>query len=447
MSKHAGKDLGWLVRITGCSAVVPGPAGGVGGLAAGSVTQVVYDLAVIGAGPAGAAAALACLQQQPAARVLLCDAATFPRDKVCGDGISGHALDLLDALGVGQVTADYQPIHQLHLRSPHGVHTVGALARPARVIPRTVFDARLVDAALARGAELVHRRVRRIEQRDGYVVLDNEIAARALVGADGANSLVRGHLGASAGRMAVAIRGYARTGAAGDELLIAVVERHCPAYAWSFPTGTGTSNIGFGVFDERVSGGRRTLVDRLAAEIPGQYVDPATLRGHRLPLTTGRPRLADGRILLAGDAAGLVNPLTGEGIHYALLSGALAGRAALTGPRAGRTYRQALHRRLRRHLTHTAVLARCLRSPRFVDVAFSAARRRHVFDTIVELGLGEGVAGPGMFAALAAHYGLRMTSELTGQLRRAGRGPSAVPTLTATRPDLSNRSLTGAGAR
>lgn len=145
-------------------------------------------------------------------------------------------------------------MHRLHLRSPHGYHATGALPGPARVVPRAVFDARLVDAVTARGGELVQRRVRRLEQRPGYVVLDGEVAARVVIGADGANSVVRRHLGPTAERMAVAIRGYAPTGAADGELLVAVVEQHCPAYAWSFPTGEGTSNIGFGVFDERVAG-------------------------------------------------------------------------------------------------------------------------------------------------------------------------------------------------
>lgn len=395
------------------------------------VMSELYDLAVIGAGPAGAAAALACLRRKPDARVLLLDAASFPRDKVCGDGISGYALALLDGLGVGHVTADYHPVHRLHLRSPHGRHVTGALAGSARVVPRAVFDARLVDAATARGAELTQRRVRRIEQRVGYLVLDREIAARVVVGADGANSVVRSHLGATARHMALAIRGYAPTGAAGGELLIAMSERHCPAYAWSFPTGHGTSNIGFGVFDEQVAGGRRTLVDRLTAELPTQCADPATLRGHRLPLTTGRPRLADGRILLAGDAAGLVNPITGEGIHYALLSGALAGCAALSGAYAGRTYRQALRRRLRWHLYHTTVLARCVRSPRFADSAIAAAGQPRAFDTIVGLGLGDGLAGPAALGALAGHYAANAASGLARALsegRYATLQPVPAPT-------------------
>lgn len=145
-------------------------------------------------------------------------------------------------------------------------------------------------------------------------------------------------------------------------------------------------------------------MDRLADALPGQIADPATIRGHRLPLSTGRPRLPDVRVLLVGDAAGLVNPLSGEGIHYALLSGAQAGEAALQGHRAGRCYRAAVRRRLRRHLVHTAVLARCARSPRFVDAAVAAAHQREVFAGIARLGLGEGTIDATMLAAVARRY-------------------------------------------
>src|SRR5205823_1088681 len=108
--------------------------------------------------------------------------------------------------------------------------------------------------------------------------------------------------------------------------VIATTPQRWPAYAWSFPLGDGRANVGYG---ELVSAGttRQGLVEGLHRLLPG--VAPLALRAHRLPLSTERPRQPDGRVLLAGDAASLINPLTGEGIFYAVLSGALAGRAAL----------------------------------------------------------------------------------------------------------------------
>jgi flavin-dependent dehydrogenase len=101
--------------------------------------------------------------------------------------------------------------------------------------------------------------------------------------------------------------------------------------------------------------------------------------------------LPDGRVLLAGDAASLINPLTGEGIFYAVLSGALAGAAAVRGPGAGRAYRQALGRRLGRHLLHSSTAAWVSRWPRLMDAAFRAgADDQRVFDDVVDLGLADG---------------------------------------------------------
>jgi flavin-dependent dehydrogenase len=97
-------------------------------------------------------------------------------------------------------------------------------------------------------------------------------------------------------------------------------------------------------------------------------------------------------VLLAGDAASLINPLTGEGIYYALASGRLAGEAAVTAPQAPlRAYRLALRATLGRHLRTTDVLARAAQSPRFIDAAIAtAARRSDVFDLLVDVGLGSG---------------------------------------------------------
>jgi menaquinone-9 beta-reductase len=362
---------------------------------------------VVGAGPAGAAAALEARRLRPDAAVALVDKAAFPRDKACGDGIGPHAIDELAALGASGVLEGYPPIRGLRLRSPSGLEVAGDPARPNHVVPRAVLDARLVEAATAAGAELRRAGVRRLEQHDGMVVVDGELAGRVVVGADGANSTVRRLLGAppnSERSLAIAVRGYAPAPAGRPEQLIAWVAEGWPAYVWSFPTGTGVANVGYGLLRSRFHGDRAELHRRLHDLLPEADPDPASLRAHHLPFSSSRPPLGRGRVLLAGDAASLVNPLSGEGIYYALLSGRLAAQAALTAPRDPvAAYRCLLTRALGRHLRHAAVLARAIHAPALAEAGLGAAAASpRLFDTLVELGLGQARITPRLLAALPA---------------------------------------------
>jgi flavin-dependent dehydrogenase len=107
-------------------------------------------------------------------------------------------------------------------------------------------------------------------------------------------------------------------------------------------------------------------------------------------------------VLLAGDAASLINPLTGEGIFYAVLSGALAGAAAVSGGDAGRAYRRALNARLGRHLRHSSTASWASRWPPLMDAVFrAAADDQRVFDDVVHLGLADGRLTPRTLTAAA----------------------------------------------
>ena len=374
--------------------------------------MTLWDVVVVGAGPAGSAAAMAALRTRPGASVLLLDRADFPRDKSCGDGIAPQALDELARLGAAHVLADRVPVHRLRIQSPNGTVVANRLDRPDHVVPRTVFDARLVDAAVARGAVLQRHTVRRLEVRSDRVVLDGELAGRVVVGADGANGVVRRQLGVPRQpetAAAVAVRGYAPAPPGEPEQVIVMAERDWPAYAWSFAAGDGTANVGFGMLLPSLRaaprGGKAELHERLLSMLEplhGSGFAPERLVSHHLPLSTWRPRQPPGRVLLAGDAMSLINPLTGEGIFYALLAGRLAGVAAVGAVDAGRAYSAALQAELGRHLRHTSLLARVTRRPGLVDAGVAASGRSDkAFSALIELGLGRGLITPGLVGGMA----------------------------------------------
>lgn len=359
---------------------------------------------IVGAGPAGAAAALAALKARPDASVLLLDAAEFPRDKVCGDGVAPQALDVLGALGVDldELVAGTAPITSLDLVSPSGVRASGAFARPARVIPRKLLDERLVRAALAAGAQLARCRVRSIVRRDDHVLVADSYRARVVIGADGAESVVRRTSGAApapAGTVAVAVRGYvaADPWPAGRQLL-RMATADWPAYAWAFPVGDGTANVGYGQLLTGTPPSRAHLTQRLGELLPNAA--GAQVRGHRLPLSTGRPDYGHDRVLLVGDAASLINPLTGEGIYYAVVSGSLAGVAALAADPVAQ-YRRSMRTALDKHLRQSDLVNKATRRSGFVDVATAAAGSdRRLFASLVEFGLADGRLGARDLVAL-----------------------------------------------
>ncbi|CAM3739619.1 NAD(P)/FAD-dependent oxidoreductase [Nocardioides zeicaulis] len=394
-----------------------------------------WDLVVVGAGPAGASAALGALAERPGLRVLLLDRADFPRDKSCGDGIAPHVLDALAGVGAGDVIDDWTPLR--HLTLSHGsVEVSGEMRREVHVVPRRVLDARLVERAVAAGAVLRRHRATSIDPGPGDPVVSAEISGRVVVGADGAHSVVRTTLlGTTRRTRAIAIRGYAPTTPeiAGRQV-IRYGDRRQPSYAWAFDRGDGLANVGYGELlpgerDHDLTPSRKLLLEQLELLLPGAASTGSDWRGHHLPLSGWRWDQPDGAVLLAGDAAGLVNPMTGEGIYYAVATGIAAGRTAARCLAAGRPedagarHRDDVRRLLGTHLRHTWTASRLARSPRVVDAGIrAAARDRRVFDTLVEIGLGDGRIDPRLAGGLAR-------SLLPGRSRPA----APPPTPTATR--------------
>jgi geranylgeranyl reductase family protein len=322
------------------------------------------DVVVVGAGPAGAAAAIELVR---AGRdVVVVDKATFPRDKICGDGLTTGALRLLDDLGLDpRAVPSWQPVEDVVVRSPSGYEATFPLPRGAgsyaAVARRADLDAALVDVARATGAQVREgQAVTGVDQRDDRVVVEVDggapIEARYVIAADGMWSPVRKLLGvATPGYLGEwhAFRQYFTDVGprAGRELFVWFEPDLLPGYAWSFPLPDGRANVGFGIQRATVSrsgherrGGKVERVQDMKDIWPELLARPhirAVLgpdatpesphRAWPIPARIDDVVLSVGRTLFAGDAAAATDPLTGEGIGQALLTGVLAAAAIEAG--------------------------------------------------------------------------------------------------------------------
>jgi geranylgeranyl reductase family protein len=297
--------------------------------------SISHDVIVVGAGPAGAAAAR--VAAGAGLRVALIDKARFPRDKLCGGGITGRCrMYLDDAFGPG-FAADLC-LTTRHVRLTDRGRVLGDLrdAPPIHMTMRRDFDAALAGAAVAAGAEAYFgARLARMEPEAAAVEVAGgpALQGHVLIAADGVASPVARALYGRAfdpARTALALE-VEVPDRQGD-----VVEIDLAAvgwgYGWDFPKAGGRT-LGLGGIGRRSDDLKAALAAFLAPR--GAAGAEARCKGAFLPAGDYRRVPGRGRALLVGDAAGLVDPITGEGIGWAVRSGALAARAAAAAIRAG----------------------------------------------------------------------------------------------------------------
>ena len=293
-----------------------------------------FDAIVVGAGPAGSTTAYRLARA--GASVLLADRARFPRDKPCGGGLTMRAVrQLPEDLSVEPVVEHVVERMEICLRNASRFER--GSGRPLILMTqRRRLDLHLAEQAAAAGADFRDGvRVEEIEVAgDGVSArLDGgRIAASALVGADGAN----GTAARTVGLGGTVVHGVAFEGNVAYEVLgerryrgLAAIDLGTipGGYGWVFPKGDHV-NVGVGGWESEGPGLRDRLRDLCRAR--GIDHDSVTsLRGHRLPLRRPGFVAARGRALLVGDAAGLVDPLTGDGMYEAFVSSRLAADAVL----------------------------------------------------------------------------------------------------------------------
>ena len=322
-----------------------------------------FDAVVVGAGPAGSIAALVLARS--GARVALADKAAFPRDKACGDLIGPRGVQVLADLGLTVPDAgqgsDLLAVGPSGRRSRLPAYTGRSYPGHGIIVPRLALDHALREAAVAAGALPVRARITKVEQSadgrvEAVVASDGQrLAGDVIIAADGALSPVArlaGMLDPQAALWGFAIRAYvpAEVPLPLLVLLDASPWHIYPGYGWLFPGADGRANVGIGV---GLGGSRRQaplrgdlarLVALLAqrGDLSGAAAPGPVMGGWLRMGGTGTPPAA-ANVLLAGDAAGLINPLQGEGIGPAVVSARLAAEAVLAGPdQAGQAYTEAI---------------------------------------------------------------------------------------------------------
>ena len=321
---------------------------------------VCADALVVGAGPGGSATAAHLARQ--GLHVVLLEKATFPRDKVCGDGLTPRAVRQLIRLGI-DVSEEAGWKHTQGLRIHGGTVPPFVLPWPeladypnfGMVCRRAKLDEMLARHAESLGAELItgaNVRTPIMDEHTGRIVGvrtadGREFHAPVVVAADGNSS----RLALAMGRerrpdrpMGVAVRAYFTSPLSQGDHLESWLELWdgkphesdlLPGYGWAFPVGDGTVNAGLGMLNSSDSFQRtdyRSLMTRWLSHLPAQWgLTPdnqeGPIRGAALPMAFNRTPAYDRGLLLVGDAGGMINPFNGEGIDYAMEAGELAATA------------------------------------------------------------------------------------------------------------------------
>jgi geranylgeranyl reductase family protein len=353
------------------------------------------DVAIVGGGPSGAWAARELARR--GARVTIFDP-SHPREKPCGGGVTGRALaivaDAIDTSALDGVVVEDARFANTIAETPReapvhvGLPTHGVSSRSALVVvSRARFDQTLVAAAMHAGAQVVAARVRdvRVDGAGAHLRIDDRAhgdrwtRADVIIGADGANSLVRRRLSRAFDRSALSIAaGFFVREATSTTIDIAF--NTAPAgYFWSFPRRDHLAVGACAQADACSADDMRHLTLAWLRRVG--LAEPRRLDRYAWPipsLTTtlsASGPIAGDRWLLVGDAAGLVDPITREGIYFALRSAALAAEALAAPSRAAACYRASLALEIEPELAHAARLKAGFFRRRFIDLAMEGMAR------------------------------------------------------------------------
>ncbi len=321
------------------------------------------DICILGAGPGGCTAALKLGQESPSGiSVVIVDKATFPRDKVCGDALSGKVMNALRRVSPGTLDQlvdqpTQMPSWGIDFVAPNGKHLkvpftreVGIGQAPGSIMPRMEFDNLLLNQVKQQDVvEVLENTHIKGFERDGNGFLlkqatGESIHAKLVLAADGANSTFArrvAQLPMEPRHHCAGVRAY-YTGVSGLDtdgfIELHFIDELLPGYFWIFPLPNGSANVGLGIRSDMLKKKRFDLKARLV-ELVNTHpslkarFDNAQLvgkiEGLGLPLGSKQRALSGNNYMLIGDAGHLIDPFSGEGISHAMISGKKAAETAL----------------------------------------------------------------------------------------------------------------------
>ncbi|MDR2963310.1 MAG: geranylgeranyl reductase family protein [Bacteroidales bacterium] len=372
-----------------------------------------FDIAILGAGPAGCAAALSLAQTQ--CRAALFEKEQFPRPKICGDGVCDRSVNVLRAISP-QYYNEF-----LHLAEKQAMHSTLLFYKNNRfelklkhagyTCKREMFDNFLFSLVLrnARNVEIFQNcAIQRVEEINGGFVLHNahgeQFKTRLLIVANGAKSAIAQQLSGkkfSQTNSGVAIRAYYEgvSGCTPQSIELHYKKEFFPGYLWIFPMAHGECNVGFGTSIDIVKNDSVPMQERLQQWISS---DPnlaqrfanarriSPLQGGLVPYNHNSFHCSGEGFMLCGDAASLIDPISGGGIGNAMLSGRLAALQAIDCVKnndfsAAKTkhYEQRLKKRLHREMkTRLRIQQSILRFPFLLSAVAVLAKSKAIFNRI-----------------------------------------------------------------
>jgi geranylgeranyl reductase family protein len=377
------------------------------------MTNHTTEICIVGAGPGGATAAL--VLGRAGVPCLLVDKADFPRDKICGDALSGKVVEVLKKLDpsiaqrlaaeptqVGSWGVNFIAPNGKALRVPFKTSINKASdAAPGFIIKRFDFDHFLLQEAL-KYPSVTYVPNLKLEKytktTDGYISADKDgtitISTKLLLVADGAQSSFARHHGGiqmEPKHYCAGIRAYYEgvQGMDADNFIeLHFIKELLPGYFWIFPLPNGGANVGLGVRSDYISKRKLNLKQLLPQVIEGNPVlkkrfEKATLvdevRGYGLPLGSKKRPISGDNYMLIGDAASLIDPFTGEGIGNAMMTGMLAAQQAIASSNFTKAsvavYDTAVYRRLWSELSLSRKMQQLVTVPWLFNLVVNKAQK------------------------------------------------------------------------